>query len=234
MHAGSIRLIVAGAALLAIATGCSDGIFCPDGCGSNPPPTQAAPAIPSPTSAENVIEAIAVIYNDKVRIASDRSEAYATLFDPSFIFRFQAADVDSGLPPAWQLEEELAANRAMFNAQDHGDIYSLELRVTHDPAIDVVPSIPGSEGWKQVFASNVYLRLMLNPNEGVEVNGGQGVFVFSPPVNGEWKIAAWMDLPVPTSGRGSNVESGTWGQIKYRYSPHKPEPRLSQLHLPQP
>jgi hypothetical protein len=89
--------------------------------------------------------------------------------------------------------------------------------VTHGPAIDLIPSVPGGEGWKEVFASHVYLRIMSNLEDGSELNGGRAVFVFSPPSDGNWQIAAWMDLPGPTSGK-SAVESVTWGQVKWLWT----------------
>ena len=204
-------------ALLVFLLGCDSG-FCPENCGG-PPPSPVPQTIPPPTSPENVIEAIEVVYNDKVRNAPERSTIYAGLFDPAFVFHFQAADVHSGLPETWQLEDELAAHARIFDALEWGGIYSLEARVLHGPAIALIPSVPGGDGWKEVFASNVYLRLMTNLDEGLEVNGGRAVFVFSPPSDGNWRIAAWMDLPGPTPEEESAVESVTWGQIKYGYLP---------------
>lgn len=200
-------------ALLAFLLGC-DGNFCPEDCGG-PPPSPVPQTIPPPNSPENVIEAIEIIYNDKVRSARERSEAYASLFEPAFIFHFQGADVAHGLPETWQLEQELAAHSRLFDAQERGNIYSVELVVRHGPAIGLIPSELGSAGWKEVFASYVYMRVMTNLEDGFEVNGGRAVFVFSPPSDGNWQIAAWMDLPGPTSEEESAVESVTWGQIKW-------------------
>jgi hypothetical protein len=70
-------------------------------------------------------------------------------------------------------------------------------------------------GWQEVFAPFVYLRLMFNIQEGIEVNGSQGRFLFPPAESGRFKIAEWSDLPNP-SGK---TEATTWGRLKLHYSP---------------
>jgi hypothetical protein len=108
----------------------------------------------------------------------------------------------------------MAAHDGMFSAQDNGNIYSLALAITHGPAIDLDPPQQGREGWKEIFADHVHLRLMFNPEDGLEVNGGQAEFLFPPPVGGRWFIGEWKDLPRPGL---IAIEPNTWGQIKANY-----------------
>jgi hypothetical protein len=205
-------------ALLLAVAGCDDDATKPD------PEDNDPPAIPAPTTPENVVSAIEVIYNDDVRSPQERLDAYASLLpgnsappEEAFIFVFMPADIQNGLPPTWGLNEELAVHRAIFDAQGAGDIHSLELRIVHNPAQDLTPSEAGREGWKQVFATNVYLRLMFDMNNGLEVNGGQSMFLFPPPQEGKFNIAEWRDLPRPSPAR--SVESSTWGSVKAAFSP---------------
>ncbi len=175
------------------AAGC---LFSPDKTG---PPPIPPPEIPPPTSPANLIKAIEVIYNDKVRSASERLVAYDSLFAPGFLFYLQPVDQEHGLPPSWGFATEHESHDGIFHAQDDGRIYSLTLSIVHDPARDLYPPEEGREGWKEVFATNVNLRLLYNPNDGLEVNGGQGrykMFQVSPPT-GRWYIGEWIDLPRP-------------------------------------
>jgi hypothetical protein len=185
---------------LFIGAGC---IFSPD---EEDPPGDTPPAIVARTSPENVLANLQAIYNDKVRSAIDRRTLYEQQLPPegadpsvAFIFHFQAADQlpPNDLPPSWGVDSELAAHRAIFDAQESGDIYSLELRITHNPAADLSPPEQGRDGWKEIFATNVYLRLMFNLEDGLEVNGGQAEFKFAPPVEGLFVINDWTDLPRP-------------------------------------
>ena len=83
---------------------------------------------------------------------------------------------------------------------------------------DLDPPQPGRDGWKEIFVSNVHLRLMFNFEDGLEVNGGQAEFLFPPPVGGRWTIGEWIDLPRPEPGRVA-VEPTTWAQVKATYLP---------------
>ena len=118
--------------------------------------------LPALTSPENVIVAMQIIYNE-THSAEDRWAGYASLLDSAFVFHFQRADINSGLPASWGLEDELAAHAGIFAAQSANQIYSIELLVIHNPADDLSPPEDGREGWQEIFATNVYLRLMLNP-----------------------------------------------------------------------
>jgi len=176
-------------------------IFSPD---EEDPPGDTPPEIVPRTSPENVLKNLQAIYNDKVRSAIDRRTLYEQQLPPegapvdvAFKFNFQPADIEQGLPPSWGVDSELAAHRAIFDAQETGDIYSLELRITNNPAADLSPPEVGREGWKEIFATNVYLRLMFNLEDGLEVNGGQAEFKFAPPVEGLFVINDWTDLPRP-------------------------------------
>jgi hypothetical protein len=174
--------------------------------------------LPALTSPENVIAAMQIIYNEKHSVES-RRVGYASLLDTAFVFHFQPADIDAGLPPSWGLEDELAAHAGIFGGQTANRVYSIELRVIHDPADDLSPPEVGREGWQEIFATNVYLRLMFNPEDGLEVNGGQAEFKFPPAKNGQFKIADWADLPRPGLVRSASVENQTWGTIKALYNP---------------
>src|SRR4030095_974214 len=151
------------------------------------PPEETPPEILPRTSPENVIKNLQAIYNDKVRNAIDRRTLSEQQRPPAdtdpqsgqaFIFNFQPADIAAGLPPSWGQDSEVQAHKAIFEAQESGDIYSLELRITH--GTPTILTELGHEGWKEIFASNVYLRLMFNLEDGLEVNGGQAEFKFAP------------------------------------------------------
>lgn len=168
------------------------------------------------TSPENVIANLQTIYNDKTHSAAQRQAAYASLLHPKFIFIFQEGD-RPGLPPYWELEAERLAHKNIFEAQAAGDIFTMELRIISNQAQDLTPPEAGREGWQEVFATNVYLRLMTNLDEGIEVNGGQAEFKFPPAENGLFRIGEWVDLPRPGLIRDAAVESTTWGAIKAQY-----------------
>ena len=172
--------------------------------------------LPEPNTPEALISGIELIYNDRTHGADERLAAYASLFDSTFTFHFQPADIAHGLPPKWGLEDELQANGNIFSAQSAGDIESLELRVTHNTAQDLTPPEVGREGWKEVFATSVFLRLMFNAHDGIEVNGAQASFLFSPTTGNHYSIADWADLPRPL-GRAQAVDPPTWGKIKANF-----------------
>jgi hypothetical protein len=200
-------LLLSACLMLSIPFGCGD-----DSTGPEPP--EVWPPV-DPSSPDNVITMMEIAYNDTAQSANDRLAAYASLFDTAFVFRFQPADIAHGLPATWGLEEELAAHHSIFDPAA-GQIYSLELRITREPARDLTPPEPGRKGWKEVFATNVYLRLMFNVDDGLEVNGGQAEFKFPPPDVGRsqatrFRIADWTDLPRPGL---TAVDPMTWGKIK--------------------
>jgi hypothetical protein len=179
-------------------------IFSPD---EEPTPQPTPEELKPRTTPDNVIADLEIIYNDKVRSATERRELYQSLLPPdgvppgnAFLFHFQPADIIAHqLPESWPKDEEIAAHDRIFHAQDNGQIYSLELRVTRNPAADLNPPQVGREGWKEIFATNVYLRLMFNVDDGLEVNGGQAEFLFAPPdtTTGLFVINDWTDLPHP-------------------------------------
>lgn len=171
--------------------------------------------LPALTSPASIVSALEILYNED-HSDSDRLAGYATLLDSSFVFHFQANDI--GLPQSWGREDELAAHAGMFGAQSGGDIYMLELRITHDSAEDLSPPEVGREGWQEIFATNVYLRLMFNPEDGLEVNGGQAEFKFPPAKDGLFKLADWTDLPRPGALRSTSVDPSTWGGIKAMFN----------------
>ena len=183
---------------LVMGAGC---IFDP---GDEPDPEPVPEQILPRTSEGNLIRNLQVIYNDKARTAIDRQALYEQQIDTgsdpntAFIFKFQPADIAAGLPPSWGSSEELTAHRAIFEAQESGEIYSLELRIIfQEPAIPLDPPEDLRPNWTEIFASNVYLRLMFNAQDGLEVNGGQAEFKFAPAVNGLFVINEWEDRPRP-------------------------------------
>ncbi len=202
--------LVAGLLLAALLAGCKDTTA----------PRRAEPIpIPSPSTPENLVKAIEVIYNDKLRTKDERVTAYDSLFAPTFRFFIQPVDQEHGLPESWGIATEIEAHEGMFKAQAEHRIYSLTLSVVHDPARPLYPPEVGREGWMEVFAASVNLRLLSNPNDGLEVNGAQGRFkMFQvPPPAGRWYIGEWVDLPRPEPLRprgAAAVESSTWGSIK--------------------
>ena len=105
-------------------------------------------------------------------------------------------------------------------------MHSLELRITQGAATPITDD-PEREDWEAVFASDVYLRLMLSPNDGLEVNGAQASFEFAPDTAeppaeggrfyGRYWIGVWTDLPRPGLRAGAAVEPTSWGSIKSLY-----------------
>jgi len=202
------------AALALSAPGC---IFNPDDDEEDPPPP--APLRVSRSQPDSLLVTLQRIYNAKEYTMIERLSAYDSLFlrqsdDPprlGFLFEFQPADIAQGLPPSWGIDPELEAHRGLFTAQDNGEIYLLELRMTYG-AVDSLEVTEPETGWDTIFVSNVYLRLMFNPNDGLEVNGGQAEFTFAPdlysartrpaptghnPYFQSYWIAKWKDLPRP-------------------------------------
>ncbi len=201
------------AALALSATGC---IFSPEDDDDDPP--VQPPLRVSRSQPDSLLVGLQRIYNAKEYSMIERLSAYDSLFlrnsdDPprqGFLFEFQPADVpETG--PSWGIDPELEAHRGLFTAQDNGDVYLLELRMTYG-AVDSLEVDAPETGWDTIFVSNVYLRLMFNPNDGLEVNGGQAEFTFAPdlysartrpappnhnPYFQSYWIAKWKDLPRP-------------------------------------
>jgi hypothetical protein len=202
---------------LAMALACNEDISPPDF--EEPTPE----VIPAPDSPENLIEAIAVIYEDELRTADERFDAYENLFpadesDLQFVFHFMASDVQHGLPPSWGLAEELEVHRHLFDAQAAGGVFSLTLSLQYLAAEPLpLPDI-GQEDWRQVRVTNTNLRLLHTPNDGFEINGGQARFCLAPE-NDRWFICEWHDLPrpQPAPALDSAVEASTWGSLKSMY-----------------
>ena len=196
-HRSGLPLFCA-AVFAALALGAAGCIFSPEEDDDDPPPP--APITVVRTRPDSLLISLEAIYNDKEHSAIERLNAYESLFlrpvveppQQGFIFNFQPADIANGLPPSWSLDSELEAHNGLFNAQQNGEIYLLELRITRG----AIEDDPEHTGWKEIFASNVYLRLMFNPNDGLEVNGGQAEFDFAPDTAlPGWWIGEWTDLP---------------------------------------
>jgi len=197
----SIRraLALAPIVLALVATGC---LFSPDNKDPEPDPPAE---IPAPDTPEHLLDALEVIYNDTVRSASQRLQLYTNLFperdDPTlaFIFLLQQSDIDDGLPPSWGRDVEIAVHERMFEAQENRDIFSLRLTIRYDPAAPLEFPPTGQESWMEVRATNISLRLLFNPDDGLEVNNGRARFKMAPD-NDEnptrWYIAEWKDEEV--------------------------------------
>jgi hypothetical protein len=205
--------------LLVIILGCDED-------STEPEPDTPGPPWPAPTAPESLLVAMQKIYNDRSHSALERFQAYSDLLpnelaplNEAFIFMLQPSDIQNGLPPSWGRDSELAAHQSVFEAQEAGDIYSLELRIEHSPVQELTPPQVGREGWKEIRATNVYLRLMFDPSSGLEVNGGQAEFQFPPERDGKWCISHWLDLPRPGAEEGRPVENTTWGGVKAYYLP---------------
>jgi hypothetical protein len=168
------------------------------------------------TTPENLISNIEILYNDTERTVSERVAEFANLLAPpagcdtcaTFLFCCQ-----EGVPDCWGRDEEIEVHRNLFQAQDDGDIFSLRLQMQLAPAEDLA----GRPGWKSVLATNVHLRLMFNPNDGLEVNQGQAEFRLYP-FQGRWYIGEWIELSIPAIGDPPvAVQPTTWGRIKRAY-----------------
>ena len=193
-------------------------------CGDDKPtvPEPQPPPLQSLTAPENLITNIKILYTDKIRTAVERRIEYEKLLAPpagcdtceAFLFDFQPIDEQTqGTPDTWGRDQEIQANANIFQAQTNGDIYELTLEIQVLPPAD----LNGRPGWKEIFATNVHLRLLLTPQDGFEINGGQAQFRVYP-AQGRWWIGEWIDLP-RLGPRGSSVavETTTWGIIKARY-----------------
>lgn len=173
---------------------CGDGLFCPDdNCSPLLIPTLPPPEIPPPTSAESLVRAIEVIFNDNIRNAVERRQAYQDLFGPGL----QCTDSDSCQTCLCTfIDPEAVGN--IFRGQENGSIYSLSLVLTIEPAIHLDPPQPGREDWKLVPVPNIHLRLLYNPRKGLEVLDRQAtVMVYPSADRGRWFIAEVLSSPRP-------------------------------------
>ena len=208
------RILVFGALLVGLVACEEDGPNVPE-----PQPPELRPL----TAPENLVSNIEILYNDTVRSATERRIEFEKLLAPpagcdtcrAFLFDFQPSDEASGTPDTWGRDQEIQANANIFQAHVNGDIYELTLAIQSLPAQDI--SDPERPGWKEIYATNVHLRLLLTPHDGFEILGGQAQFR-AYPAQGRWWIGEWIDLPRP-GPRGSSfaVETPTWGKIKVSY-----------------
>ena len=192
-----------------------------DDDGSTVPEPQP-PGLRPLTAPENLVYNIEVLYNDEVRTAAERRIEYEKLLAPpagrdtcrSFFFEFMAPD-EQGTPDLWGRDQEIQAHANIFQSQASGEIYSLALEIEVLPPEDL--NNPERPGWKEVFATNVHLRLLTNPYDGFEVIGGQEIFR-TYPAGEHWVIGEWIELPRPAFRQSwAAVEPTSWGRIKAAY-----------------
>ncbi len=195
------------------------------GCLGDSPtaPAKAKPiALRAPSSPENLIFNLEVVYNDTVRKPDERLAAFQDLFAPDLAFIVAPADIaEHGLPASWGLDTEVAIHRRIFDAQARREIHALSLVLAHPPAADLDPPQVGREGWKEVFVPGVVLRLLWNPADGLDATGGQCRFL-AEPRDGRWFIREWIELPHPHGRAGApvhSVDGSTWAWIKARFLP---------------
>lgn len=180
-------------------------VACSDNFGIDPLPVRDSPAAyPPPTSPENLVSALEVVYNDKVRTAAERLESFSSLFAPSFAFHYWEARGDSLVERTWGLEEEIEGTRCLFERQDTGAIYSLTLAIREKEVREPDGGYPA--GWKELRAGRVDLRLLYNPDDGLVLNGGSTRFICAPS-GGRWLITGWFDPAEPT-------RASTWAMVK--------------------
>jgi len=195
-----LRLLIFAASLSLVLC----GLGCIFGTEPGPPDEIPPPEIPPPTSAENLVKAIQVIYTDKIRSATERKLAYENLLAPppgcppdtceAFLFDFQPVDEQAGTPASWGGSEEIQSAENIFQAHESGAIHELTLTIQYLPAEDL--NDVDRPGWKEVFATNVHLRLLTTPQDGFEVLGGQARFR-AYPAQGRWWLGEWIDLERP-------------------------------------
>lgn len=194
-------------------------------CGDDNPtgPEPQPPELRPLTAPENLIYNIQVLYNDTVRTAAERRIEYEKLLAPpagcdtcvAFLFDFQPSDEVSGTPDTWGRDQEIQANANIFQAHANGGIFELTLAIQSLPAQDI--NDPEKPGWKEIYATNVHLRLLTSPHDGFEMRHGQAQFR-AYPAQGRWWIGEWIDLPSPRRrGPSFAVEPPTWGKIKAAY-----------------
>ncbi len=152
---------------------------------------------PAPTTPQSLVAALQAIYNDHQSGASERLEAYAELFVPQAHqalppYLHQCLAADSTIQDSWGLEEELSRARDLFYRQGAREIFSLELHIEHEPPFPVEPQ-PPEYAAVRISATNVLLRLMFNPQDGLLVYGGSGDFLVVEE-RGRWFIAEWREF----------------------------------------
>jgi hypothetical protein len=210
------RAFLLGALLVALAA-CEDDPTDPD-------LEVMPPALQPLTSPENLVSNIEILYTDSVRTATERKTEYEKLLAPpsgcdtcrAFLFDFQPADEQSGTPDTWGRDQEIEATTNIFRAQETGGIHELTLTIQFLPATEIQDD-PEKPGWKEVFATNVHLRLLTTPQDGFEVLGGQAQFQ-AYPHGGRWWLGEWIDLPRPEPRPPETaVETTSWGGIKASY-----------------
>jgi len=175
------------------------------GCTENPQaPEPPAPEPLPDSSPAAVLRTISTLFNDRQRPAVERSRLYDQLFAP------EAAVFICPSPPArptdcpYPFRPDQA--REVFEGLENGTLHAMNVELTHGAAILLDPPEPGREDWQEIFVTNLYLRVLINLEDGYETNGGMAKVLFEPRTNDQWVIAEWtmMGRPLVTrtmSGR---------------------------------
>lgn len=129
-------------------------------------------------------------------------DTYAGVFTDGFIFYFDPQDVDQGLPPSWDLQDELDAAGNIF---DNVGANNIELTLTMPDGFEE------PEGDTCTINGVAYDIRVTVPDDDI-IYAAQGMCNFSlEKTDGEWRFDEWYDLV------GYRLLGGvytSWGYIK--------------------
>lgn len=133
-------------------------------------------------------------------------DTYAGIFTDEFIFYFDPQDADQGLPPCWDLQDELdAAGNIFDNVGDN----NIELTLTMPDGFEE------PEGDTCTVDGVAYDIRVTVPDDDIIIVA-QGMCSFSlDRSDGEWRFTTWYDL---VGYRLLGGEEATWGEIKGLYT----------------
>ncbi len=129
-------------------------------------------------------------------------DAYAGIFTDEFIFYFDPSDVDQGLTPCWDLQDELAAAELLF---DNVGANSIELTLTLPDGFEEPDGDTGA-----VNGAAYYIQVAVPDYDLIYVAQGNCNFGLER-ADGEWRFTTWYDLV------GYRLLGGvytSWGRIK--------------------
>lgn len=131
-------------------------------------------------------------------------DAYAGIFTDEFIFYFDPNDVDQGLPPSWDLQDELAAAELLFG---YVGADSIELTLTLPDGFNEPDGDTGV-----VNGAAYEIRVTVPDGDYIYVAQGNCNFGLERS-DGEWRFTTWYDL---VSYRLLSGVETSWGAIKAR------------------